>query len=292
MGAALNHKDLMAAEPLLSIMPHLTVEVLAPPQTWLSRLTPFLAALLGAGIGGATGFFLQRSQFRNQRRILDRDREDLEETLGLGVLFKLNRVHTTIFRVREQLEQGVAAAAAEGHSDRRWAYTREFATDPPRVEVTIDDLVFVKRLGDVDAMNGFMDLQEINNTYVDTTRVFGELKKKLSEKMIAMATPVKTEGDRVGSDFTEQQIRILEPEMARLNKLLADLDESVNRDGPEILTAFRRIQQLIKEKLGARATEFELPDPANPPAHAGSAQLGPQADPDTGVVNRPAGASA
>lgn len=255
----------MTVESLVSITPQLTVEVLAPVQSWLTRATPFLSALLGAGVGGATGFILQGNQFRNQRRVLDRDREELEETLGLGVLFKLNRVHTTIFRVRELLDQGVASAAAAGHPERRWAYTREFASDPPRVEVTIEDLVFVKRLGDLDAMNGFMDLQEINNLYVDTTRVFGELKKKLSEKMIGMSTPVETEGDRVGSDFTAEQIRSLEPEMARLNKLLVDLDDHSKKDGPEILMVFRRIQALVKNKLGGRAMEFDLPEPGAQP---------------------------
>jgi len=251
----------MSVEPLLSLTPQLFIDVVAPAQSWLSKATPFLAALLGAGIGGATGMTLQKNQFRNQQRQLDDDRADAEEALGLSILFKLNRVHTTIFRVRELLDSGMARASLDGHPERRWAYTLEYVSDLPRIDVTIDDLVFVKRLHDLKAMDGFMDLQELNNVYVDTSRMFGELKKALSAKMIAMGPPVEVIGDRVASNFTEAQMRTLEPEMARLNKLLGDLEERARRDGPTVHALFHRIQGLVKMKLGSRAMEFDLAQP-------------------------------
>lgn len=245
------------------------VEQLAPSSSSaLSSVTPFLAAMLGATVAATTAYLLQKRQFRQQQAILDRDRSEQEETTGLGVLLRINRVLTTVTRIREHIDQGLTRSRRPGRLDL-WAKTEEFSSAFPKVEVSIEELTFVKRLNDVVALDVMMDIQEMNGTYTETISRYGELRAKLSERMTGMAT-LRTDGAAVIADFTPEQMQVLAPEMERLNKLLLDLHALAARDEPVLLDLFRRVQRLAQAKLGDRAVAFEIPEPSD---HAKAAEI-------------------
>lgn len=248
----------LTTQDIATNVPDVIVQVVPAATGVLTKLTPFLSALLGAAIAGTTGFFLQRNQFRNQQKVLNEDRADAEEVAALAVLMGLNRVHTNIVRVRDSIDAG----AAKDPSDplRLWANTLPFSSDLPIVKLSVEDLVFVKRLGDVGCFNNVMDLEAINETYVGNMRVYREMRAALSTNMLALAVPDEVEGSLASASFSEEQMMRLMPEMEALNSLLRTLRAMADEHHDEVLSTFREVQKLTEVRLRDRAPSFALSD--------------------------------
>lgn len=249
---------MMDATPLVSVTPELVVQNLIPAASWLSKATPFISALVGATVGGATGYLLQRNQFRNQQRQLADDRADAEEVAALGILVKINRVLTNIVRVRDHIDEGIAASASDPL--RLWAKTMAFSSDLPTVEVSTLEAVFVKRLGDTEALNAVLDLPHVNATYVDNMGVYRQMRADLSERMLTLAVPDKVDGTMASAGFTDEQMMRLAPGMAALNDLLLAMRAMCDEHEREVLHAFREVQARAQNRLGERSPNFSIPE--------------------------------
>lgn len=226
----------------------------------LIQVTPFLSTLLGALIAGTTGYLLQRRQFDQQRRIVEEDKLELDEATGFSAMLKINRTLTTLVQVRQLIDEGISLCTMPKCEDL-WAKTEAFSSDPPRIDVSMEEIVFVRRLGDVEAMNGMVDLESINNSYVDNMRTYSELRDSIGRRMVELGEH-RVEGTTVSGSYTPEQMAPLRPDMARANRMLLDIRRMVDDHEPVVIKLFQTVHDLTRKKLGNRAPEFAIPKQA------------------------------
>lgn len=223
----------------------------------------FFAAIVGAIVGGGISAAIQFYSFSEQERIrkavrkeqrvvgeeAEREREAL---LAFSILTKINRALTALTQIREVLNKGLRVSIEKRIEFANAA--RAIASDPDRIEFTLEELALVRDLRRSDLLNVLLDLPYVLDGYVDNMSTFRRLRWEIVD--LVSAGDVDRSGhawnEFEGAAAFKAKVKIHES-----NTLLFAMWASIMKDYPGTKSLLTNLQSAFHDRLGRSRMKIE-----------------------------------
>ncbi len=177
----------------------------------------FWAAIAGAVVGGLVSAIIQYLSIRHQRSEEEKRRLEVRQLLGRSLTFKLMRIVRDLHGINVHLTEGGKSAPPEMQSEP-WSYVQPIANLPEKVLITYEEIALISE-EDVDLVNDLLDLDGIYASSMQLTKIYGELRQALAEKLPSN----NFQGVRGIAELNQDQAAVLRPRMIELNTILQAL---------------------------------------------------------------------
>lgn len=209
--------------------------------------TEFIAALVGAIVGGLIGVGGQQLLLWESRRERAIAHTKAQQALGKSLLFKVHRIYANLHTIHSHLTADVRIMAEKGLRSDAWQFALPLAALPPQVRFTSEEMAMLLSLKDDALFNAVFDLDESNNTLIGAVEAFGARRALLGERLSDLAPTTAANGQLRDEDYRKLVPRILE-----VNSLLTNIIPTTEQKLHDTARILERLSELLRSRLGLR----------------------------------------
>ena len=197
-------------------------------------------AIVGSALAGVISYLLQRQAFNaeEQRRLAER--KEILQTLARALLYKLIRVYSNLYHLKEHLEESIARDRAA----QSWTMVTPIANLPDAVFFSPEEMSVVLQLKDDNLFNQLLNLDTIHNS---TLAAFATYAKQRQEMLSGI--PAEIHGRMGTTAFSDEEFKVLRPKMAELDHLIEDIRLRCLKDVKESAEILKTLQAALQKHL-------------------------------------------
>ena len=220
----------------------------------LLRATEFWSAIGGAVVGGLIADFAQVRALREGRAQRKEDREQTRKTLARSMLFKMIKIHSNFYDLRQYFEECFAEGARDAEKLQPWQFVRPAVNPPDRVHFSSDEMGMLLASKNDDLFNELLYMDSHHNGLLGAVAIMDAKRAALTD----LIPPDAGEGPVFSSGLDEAQNLALRPKMFEVNTLALHLRTAIGEANRRSLDALHRLRDLFRERLGLTyKMEFE-----------------------------------
>jgi hypothetical protein len=205
--------------------------------------------VIGATLGGAINYILQRAARAEAKKQRDTDRREVRTALAYAFLFKMIKIVSSLKHLGTTVRESLDEAASNGFTGAPWRVVLPVVNPPEPVRFTADEMGMVLSLDDK-LFNSIAAFDELHNSTTAIFVAYGERRTKIMEKFGA-----KMQGNLGTSFLNEEEAIWLAPREVELNGLVAVMLQRTEEDYKEVAEGLKAVHALfvkefdIKKKL-------------------------------------------
>lgn len=203
-------------------------------------------AMLGAIIGGAITYALQRNAQKHDREIRDQEKKEKQSALAHSLVLKMLRMHSNIVNYRDHIEMHFARAAGKSGAEP-WLFVVPLASHPERVLFSVDELTLLLSFKEMDLANELLPLDCVHNATVGAFEKFCEKSEALRGSLEGTPTGKKNE---IVTLIPEKDIPRIYPKTVEINDLIEQLRDTCNKDAALYWETLLKLAKAFKTHLG------------------------------------------
>jgi hypothetical protein len=212
------------------------------------RNTEFWSAIAGAIVGGLIAYAVQVKALREARDQRKEDRLNVREALANGLLFKMIRIHSNMYGLREHIDGCFENAKKENFDGEPWQFVLPLANPPDTVHFSSDEMGMLLSLRDDKTFNLVLPMDILHNSLRAAVIVLSSERKKLTDQFAAH----DTEGTKISTELSKDKAAALRPRMIELNVLIENVRDQATKDANESRDALKTLHDLFRDKLKIR----------------------------------------
>lgn len=223
----------------------------------------FLAALVGAIVGGGISAAIQYYSFSEQERVRkavkrevraesEEAKREREALLAFAIITKINRALTAFTQYKNTFDSGFRHSFVN-----RMELTngvRAVASDHDRISFDLDELALVRDLAKAELMNHLLDLPHVLDSYIDNMGTFRRLRWEIAD--LAANGDVDRSG-RAWSGFEGAAAFRAKVKIHEANSLLLTMFSRIFADHRTTHHLFCELQKAFRDRLGASRMKVE-----------------------------------
>lgn len=216
--------------------------VICDAGSWVGE---FLAAIVGAVVGGVIVFLTQQVALREVRTQRKEDSDAQQRALGHALVIKMVQIYSHLHLLNSSVSQQIATARASGFQGRNWQIIVPIANLPERVRFSTDEMALLLSLKENDLFNDLAAMDERHNGTIDAFGAYREMRQQLGAMV-----PSDMRGNVGTAQLTEEQMRRVGPKVTEIDTLFEGLIPQCQKQEREAWDALRRLTAAFSSKIG------------------------------------------
>lgn len=199
-----------------------------------------VGAVVGAVIAGTIAWFLQRTQLRAQRRLIDDEQLERRRALAHSMVLKLITIGNNVSSLRKHIDDGLA----QSDDLQMWAGVVQIANLPEPIHLNAEEAWLLSE-GKEGLFNQAIQVDSIHNGYIRLLDAYSKRRTELGDLL-----PQTRQATGSGYFALESDERaLLEPRMIELNAMLTEIVEKGERDQHKVEAVLFRAIDYLNETL-------------------------------------------
>lgn len=212
----------------------------------IPRETEFWSAIVGAIVGGLIALFVQLIALRAAKKQRAEDQKETRRALGNSLLFKMVRIHSNIYGIHRHIEERFEEAMQRGLGGEPWQFFLPLANPPEPVNFSSEEMGMLLAQKNDDVFNLVLPMDVIHNSMIVLVKLINQERQKLS----SLLKPDEVDGHVITGHLSKEQVLMFRPRMIEVNTLIESTRVNANRGTRDSREALKRLNSLLREKLG------------------------------------------
>jgi hypothetical protein len=212
--------------------------------TWWAVASAFGGTIIGAALGGAISYWLQRQSLAASKALHDADRREVRKALGYGLFFKMIRLTSDLAQIGMPVDEAVKKAAGEGRTDELWPGVLPILPLPDPIKFSPDEMALVLSLDN----SLFNDMAALDDLHKNTVAIFS----LYAERRVALTDTLRPEtmaGNLGSTLLTRAERDRMRPRSVELDMLIHGMLERTRQNGNIAWDCLKRLHAVLKKEF-------------------------------------------